>query len=304
LLKDKVTIIIVVHNSQDVIGRCVSQFRDSGIRTLIIDNASEDGSARIAECAMPSIEVMHTGGNLGYARGNNLGLKRTRTEFALILNPDVLITLDAINRLVSTLEAYPDVAMVGPLVNDTNECGDPIVRSKKVSSMAHDIATRKLVYQTQEGDRVFAGFITGAVFLARKAYLEAIGFFDENFFMFEEDADLCRRAVQAGFRIICLTSVEAVHLGNQSSHVSLRHLYRRAWHLDGWSLLYHKAKKKGFLRARKTALTRVVKYFFRGVLYMVFKNREGLVRSVGALSGSFAFLIGQKAFKKTCEPRG
>lgn len=301
---ERVTILIVTHNSAGTIEECLLSLGRSGIRTLLIDNASADDTVRRAGRAMPEVEIVASGGNLGYARANNLGLRATTTEFALVMNPDVRMTSEVIEKLVDVMDRYADVALVGPWAVEEGEQDEEHTRRRLETLDNITRSPGQNTYYGKDGDCVFTRFITGAVFLARMQSVREIGFFDESFFMYEEDTDLCRRIDLAGLRIACLPKTTVLHIGNRSSSDSPRYAYRRAWHLDGWSILNMKHKRKGALRARKTALRLVLKYLFLAIGCLLLFRKRPALRYLAAMSGSFAFLIGQKAFKPSGEPRG
>jgi GT2 family glycosyltransferase len=221
----RVSAIVVSYNTRDDLLRCLDALRARAgvpLETIVVDNASADGTAEAVRARFPDVQLIANAANLGFSRANNLGLRAARGEFVLILNSDCEVRKDAVASLAAILEGRPHVAIVGPRTVGTD--GAPqvsfgpaltplaewrqgrLVRGVK----AHDAAALRrataLADHEQEPD-----WVSASCFLARREALNAVGGFDESFFLYEEDVDLCVRVRQAGGRVLYTPAAEVVH---------------------------------------------------------------------------------------------
>jgi N-acetylglucosaminyl-diphospho-decaprenol L-rhamnosyltransferase len=221
----RVSAIVVSYNTRDDLLRCLDALgAQPGVplETIVVDNASTDGTVDAVRARFPDVHLMVNAANLGFSRANNLGLREARGEFVLVLNSDCEVRPGAVAALCAILEARPGVAIVGPRTVGTD--GEPqvsfgpsltplaewrqgrLVRGVKAGKVDALRRARALADHEQEPD-----WVSASCFLARRAVLQAIGGFDESFFLYEEDVDLCVRARAAGGRILYTPEAEVVH---------------------------------------------------------------------------------------------
>jgi GT2 family glycosyltransferase len=221
----RVTAIVVSYNTRDHLLRCLASLGvhgGSSLETIVVDNASTDGSVEAVAARFPDVRVLANAANLGFSRANNLGLRAARGELVLVLNSDCEVRPGALGALCGVLDARPDVAIVGPRTVGTD--GAPqvsfgpaltplaewrqgrLVRGVKAGDPAALRRATALAAQEQEPD-----WVSASCFLARKGALDAVGGFDESFFLYEEDVDLCIRVREAGGRIVYTPAAEVVH---------------------------------------------------------------------------------------------
>lgn len=221
----RVTAIVVSFNTRDHLLDALDSLRAHGgvpLETIVVDNASTDGSAEAVAARFPEVRVLASTTNLGFGRANNLGLRAARGELVLVLNSDCEVRPGAVPALCGVLEARPEVAIVGPRTVGPEGAPQvsfgrtltPIaewrqgrlvrgVKAGRETALRHAAA---LAAQEREPD-----WVSGSCFLARKSALEAVGGFDESFFLYEEDVDLCIRVRKAGGRILFTPTAEVVH---------------------------------------------------------------------------------------------
>ena len=133
--------------------------------------------------------------------------------------------------------------------------------------------------------------------------VKKFGFFDEQFFMFAEDSEICERSILHGFKNAIFKDALALHIGGKSSTKTLKTYYKRFWHL-GWSKTKYKQKRKNTFSYIRSTLRIFLFYFCQGIIYFVLQNKEKSVQKFAFCFGSFASLIGMKAFDKNDNPRG
>jgi GT2 family glycosyltransferase len=247
VLMRRLSIIIVTYNSRAEIERCVESITGEHApridhEIVVVDNASSDGTPAYVRSRWPAVRTIDAGGNLGFAGGNNVGIKQTSGDFILLLNPDTIVDPGTVDRLVATLDADPQTAIVGPRIED----GDGRVElsfGRMISPVA-ELRQKLLVAGNDRRWPVIAGmvqrmtrrardvdWVSGACLLARRRDIEAAGFLDERFFMYTEDVDLCAAVRALGRTVRFEPSARIVHLRGRSrlSASSATHAaYRRS----------------------------------------------------------------------------
>ena len=168
---DKITVVINTFNSEDKIQQCLNSI-NSKTKIIIIENSNNQNFKDQIEKKYSNVNCILTGQNLGYAKGNNLGLSKVRSEYALILNPDAYLENSTLDRLLYSANNFKDFAIIGPAKQ--NEYSNLDLNKKEQD-----------IFQVNS----LKGF---AMFLNLKQFKE-IGFFDENFFIYLEEIDLCKR---------------------------------------------------------------------------------------------------------------
>ena len=224
-------IIIVSHNTRRDLLHCVELLRayppTASHEIVVVDNESQDGSAEAVRAAWADVRVIEAGGNLGFARANNIGIRATASDLILLLNSDTIVPAGAIDTLVSVLRANSNVAIVGPILVDANgqielSFGrmmgpfNELVQKSLGAMYARQVPMvsnmiRRRLRRAQSPD-----WVSGACLLVRRADAEAVGLFDERFFMYGEDVDLCAAIRQRGRAVLFTPSVEVVHLRGRS----------------------------------------------------------------------------------------
>lgn len=228
-----VSAVIVNYNAGEHILRCVRTLRADGISEIVVaDNASSDGSVEALVAADPDVVVVATGANLGFGTAANRGVAHTTGEYLLILNPDTLVEPGTAKALVAALEANRDVAIVGPRVETVDGETYPSARCFPDLAVAAGHAFLGFVaprnrftrrYRMLDADRTAPGevdWVSGTCMMVlRKAFL-AVGGFDERYFMYVEDVDLCWRVRQAGWRVAYEPQGRVVHTIGASSELA------------------------------------------------------------------------------------
>ena len=232
----RVTLVVVTHNSADVLRDCLAsiELHAPDARAIVVDNASEDSSAEVARTAGSLATVIRSGENEGFSKANNRALRTIGTEFALILNPDARLTASTIPRLLSAADRLPYAAALGP--KTVYEDGRPQVSFGPDLSLAAEYRQRKLVKGVKSGaawaleelralsaEEREVGWVSGSCMLLRMSAARDAGFFDERYFLYEEDADLCLRLRKAGGKVMFIPQAVVIHeLGTSMAKASQR----------------------------------------------------------------------------------
>jgi GT2 family glycosyltransferase len=225
-------VVIVSHNVRDDLARCLQSLaaappaRTTAI--VVVDNASTDGTLEMLARDWPAVQALPAGGNLGFARANNLGIRATRGDLVLLLNPDTIAGPGQIDRLVDGLAADAAAAAAGPRLVDAAgraelSFGPPI-------SPWGEFTQRRLGRAYERGEAAAVAeverltsrpgakaWVSGACLLAWRADLVAVGLLDERYFMYTEDADLCAAFRARGRRVLFVPAATVQHLRGRST---------------------------------------------------------------------------------------
>ena len=228
--------VVVNYNASDLLIGCVESLRRAGIdEIVVVDNASDDGSLVALAGADARVTLVPIGKNIGYGSAANRGVAKLATEFVLICNADLVVEEESAHRLVDVLVSDEAVGIVGPSVRDVTGAQYPSART--VPSVI-DAAGHALVglFRPENGwsaryrgdgiDRTVAGdadWLSGACLAIRTVAFESVGGFDEAYFMYVEDLDLCWRLRRAGWRVRFEPSAEVTHVQGFSTR---RHPYK------------------------------------------------------------------------------
>ena len=214
-----VVVIVLNWNGKDDTLACLeslSQVTYPNFETIVVDNGSTDGSAEAILAHFPQVTLIENGENLGFAGGNNVGLRHARqrgADYALLLNNDVKVAPDFLTHLVQVINADPSIGVVGPMIyyHDSPDtiwtAGGRIDWSRGQSFMIGiDERPGEDEYITREVD-----FVSGCALLARISALEKAGDLDARFFMYYEETEWCVRIHRAGYRILHVPQAKVWH---------------------------------------------------------------------------------------------
>lgn len=302
----KLTIICVTYNSSHIITKSLELLDLNLYKVIIVDNASSDDTVAIIKENFPQIEIIENKINSGFCRANNKALQKITTDYALILNPDAMIENNDINKIIKILDNNPDFAIAGPIITESYPKNSEEISNilKKIDEDYNGIKDnfRKKLYENCYSVR----FVIGAALFLNMKIMKKIGFLDENIFMYYDDDEICYRVNKNGYHNVIVTDCTAYHAGGKSSNGQSNFwvIYKKFWHMNGWSKLYWKKIRKGKIRAKRSALKLSFKYLTLSLKSLIFFNKEDLAKNLGSCAGSFSFLIGLSSFKKNGQPRG
>ncbi|WP_237214188.1 glycosyltransferase [Falsiroseomonas oryziterrae] len=275
----RVTVVTVTYASAGTIGDFLASCPDD-LPVLVVDNASPDDTLARVRAVRPRARIIENARNLGFGAACNLALDGIGTEFALLANPDARLSAEAVAALVAAADAFPDHRLVAPLLLDAE--GRP-VRSWNVAQ-----AWRRRLPRDREGEPWPAGpvcvaFASGACLLMRPA--DPLRF-DEGFFLFYEDDDLCARAGGA----LLEPAARVAHAGGRSSPRSLATSWRKA-RCMAWSRLRFTALHDGGVDvARREGRRRAVHHLGKALGHALTARPRKVVTDIAALAGTAAWL--------------
>jgi GT2 family glycosyltransferase len=219
---EQVTIVCVTYQSQALVESLAATLRPFP-HVLVIDNGSDDGTALAVRTWLPHASIIERSDNGGFGKANNEAMATVQTPFALLLNPDSDIKPDGLLALMATLHRYPSAGMVAPQSWRDNQTPQKCFRPAFYEPPLKD------PYRVADGT-CCAQWLNGCCLLLRTLSFRHIGGFDESFFLFYEDDDLCLRMQKAGFECLFEPAVNAWHIGGGSSAPSLKVSFMKPFH--------------------------------------------------------------------------
>lgn len=227
------SIAIVSYNTKEVLFDCIRSIHahSTGIafEIVVVDNHSRDGTVAALKEAYPAMRIIANQDNRGFAKAVNQALAVSCGRHVLLLNSDTIVRDQSLATMVACLDAHPDVGAVNckqwtgdghltqtcfPFPSIRNHLFYSALFQRIAPSMQAATASTQAVDCTQSQDVDWAN---GACLMVRRSLMQQLGGLDENFFMYFEDADLCRRIHQQGYRVRHLAEAEIVHLIGRSS---------------------------------------------------------------------------------------
>ena len=221
-----VSVVVVTHNALPWLEACLESVR--GEETIVVDNASTDGTVALVRERFPDVQVVEQG-NLGLAAGWNVGVARGSGRYVLLLNADAWLKEGALAALVAFADEHPEAAVVGPrLLNPDGSLQRSVRGFPTLWRLATEyLFLRKLAPRSELLNGFYAGgfehdevreaeFLMGACLLVRREAADRVGPLDESFFLFSEETDWCYRFVSAGWKVLFYPGAECVHVGGGS----------------------------------------------------------------------------------------
>ncbi|MBV8387284.1 MAG: glycosyltransferase family 2 protein [Acidimicrobiia bacterium] len=231
--RPRVSAVVVNYNARDHLLDCIRSLRADGIDEIVlVDNASTDGSVEAVHRIDPDVVIVPTGGNLGFGSAANRGLAVARGRYVTVLNPDAVVEGGTIKALAEALDADPGLGAVAPRVDNPDGTLYPSVRAfpSMGDAVGHAflgfVAPRNRFsrrYRMLDWDHAHASDVdwaSGTCLMLRADALGEDARFDESYFMYVEDVDLCWRLRQAGWRVGYEPAARVVHTVGASSELA------------------------------------------------------------------------------------
>lgn len=226
----KVSAIVVSYNTRDDLGRCLASLRAHvtlPLEVVVVDNASTDRSVEVVRRDFPTARLVALDTNRGFSAANNEGRRASKADYLLALNSDAEVTPGAVETMAGLLDARPTVGIIGPMTRnpdgtiqvsfgpDLTPFAEWRQRRRVRGVRARDLLALREA-EAQASVEHEPAWVSGSCFLARRQALEAVAGFDEGFFLYEEDADLCLRLRRAGWTVVYTPAAEVRHAQGRS----------------------------------------------------------------------------------------
>jgi len=209
-------------------------YRSPVTETIVVDNASSDGSAAMVRERFPSVQLIENRQNVGFARANNQAICHSRGRHVMLLNSDTLVHEGALEALVAFMDAHPEAGACGPRLLNGDGSLQPSVHpmltpGREFWRLAFlDRLWPRATYRQERWDTVRprpVEVIKGACLVLRRSALHQIGLLDDRYFMYTEEVDLCHRLAQAGWQLWYVPQAVVTHFGEASSRQVREEMY-------------------------------------------------------------------------------
>ena len=283
--RQNLTVIIVTFKSENVIHNCLKSI-DKDIKILIIDNSNSYEFKQNIEKKYENVSCILSKNNSGMGAGNNLGIKNIKTDFAFILNPDVVLEPNSINYLIDEAKKLDDFGIVAPI-----EVNLDYPNYKKKDDL-NNTFNEVFPFEVKSVDG-YAMLIN----LKKLNLIENFVYFDENFFMYLENDDLCKRIIEKNKKIYVIPKSKIKHLGgsavneNYKTEIELS----RNWHWI-WSKFYFNKKHYGYTFAFFNGLPSFFKSSLKFLFFLLINNKKKKDIHLKRLTGFVSASLGKSSF--------
>ena len=272
--RQNLSIVIVTFKSEMVVHDCIKSI-EKDLKIIVVENSNNYQFKEELESTYKNVSCVLTSKNLGMGPGNNIGIKKVKTDFVLILNPDVILESSTINELIIASQKNMDFAILAPVSSDINYPNYKLSNNKKNNS------ENEFPFKVESVD--------GFAMLLNKKRLDKImteDYFDESIFMYLENDDLCKRIRQINEDILVIPKSKIKHLGGKGVNEKYKDEIElsRNWHWI-WSKFYFNKKhfgySKAFLNGLPKFISSIIKYLFYLLIRDNIKKRIYLNRTSG-----------------------
>ena len=267
------TIVIVCFKSGDILHRCIKSI-DKKYPIIIVENSQNIKLKEELEKKYSNVECILPEKNLGFGAGNNLGIKNSKTKYVLTLNPDTILYENTISKLLEQANIIEDFALLGPkVVSETENLSNTESKIKAVNYIK--------------------GF---AIFFNKEKFIN-VGFFDENYFLYFEEIDLCKKVIKSNNKIYLINDALIKHIGGKSHEdkYDFEMELSRNWHWM-WSSFYYYKKNYNYYYALFKVLKKLISSIIKISFYSLSLKRDKRKIYLQRLSGLFNSIRGKKSW--------
>ena len=271
-IKD-ISIVITTYKSESKLYSCLNSLPQSA-KIIVVENSNDVKFKQRLNIRYPNIECILTGENKGYSVANNIGLSQVTSKYSLVLNPDTVVEKNTLNNFLETAKHYPDFWLIGPSNHQANE--NPLGNKK--------------VFEVNN----LKGF---AIFLNMEKFKKE--FFDENYFLYFEEIDLCKKVKINNGKIYLDQGLKIYHEGGSSVDLKYKDELEknRNWHWM-WSSFYFHKKYKGFFIALIIIFPKLFSSFLKTIFFQLTLNKQKKDIYLNRLSGISNSILGKKSWRR------
>ena len=291
----KLSVIIVTYNTAEKIILDCLQSIQKDIKVLIVENSNNFLHERIVKSRFPNTEIYCTGENLGYGGGNNYGLQKAGGDYALIINPDIICDKDLFSNISEVINETNDFSIIGcQYLHDRVFMPAGFFKKSKNEEFRQNFLNNNLDILSE------VEWVTGCSMLLNLKKFKHKKIFDENFFLYFEEVDLCKSLINKGEKIYTSKKLKIHHLGfkssfEESSEEKININILREWHWMWSSFYFYKKNYNYFVALRKMSgkfIKSIIKIFYYLITFQKVKKKKYLYRFLGILNA----MIGRPSF--------
>ena len=238
----KISISLVTYNNSKVIEKCINSIfnitNNIDFEIIIIDNNSSDNTVKIIKNNFKNVKLIKNDKNIGFGAAHNIAIKLGKGKYHLVLNPDIIFTENTIEKLINFMEENSDIGLVSPKIVfpdgtiqylcKRSPCLFDLCVRRFTPGFIQDLFKKRIDYfemrETGYNKIMDVPYLSGSFMLFRRSILEEIGGFDENFYMYSEDADITQRAAEIS-RTVFYPYTSVIHLWERGSHKNIKLLF-------------------------------------------------------------------------------
>ena len=227
----KLSIVVLSYNTKKLLEQTLRSIPENDKwEVIVVDNGSDDGSFEMLKSKYKKVKTIRNSKNLGFAGGNNVGIKASQGKYVMLLNSDTKIINDSIEKMVGYLEKNKEVGAVGPKLMLPDGAID-LACHRSFPTPWNALSYFLKLEQTMPNSKTFGGYhrtwedfneshdvevISAGAMMVRREVIDEVGLLDEQFFLYGEDIDWCKRIYDAGWRIVYLPESVIIHFKSQS----------------------------------------------------------------------------------------
>ncbi len=249
-----ISVIIVNYNTADHLARCLPSVlaqQGPSFEILVVDNASQDNSVEMIRSQFPSVTLISSPQNLGFAKANNLALEQARGQYIYFLNPDTEVRKNTFSTMLSFMDSTPKVGMAGTAIFYPNNTPQ--------SSVEYHYPGQRYTHNELNNLPGQIAWLLGASLIVRSKIIKKIGGFSEDYFLYGEDIDLGLSVRKAGWELAVIENAEIVHWEGQSERQTLPiEVWKKKFKAE--MLFYQKHYSQQTIRAIKRANIRQARW--------------------------------------------
>ena len=279
--RQNLSVVIVTLKSEKVIDDCIKSINQN-VPVIVVEHSNNQSFKENLEHRYKNLKCILSKSNLGMGTGNNIGIKAAKTEYVLILNPDVILEKNAIEELFLASSKLPSFTILAPLEKNFTNYG---MFGQRILNNSLDESPFKV------------DFVDGFAMLLNKKQLKEKVYFDENFFMYLENTDLCKRIVNNQGSIFVVPKSKINHLAARAVDERFRDEieFSRNWHWI-WSKFYFNKKHFGFFRAFYEGSPRYFLSVIKFIFYLLVNNKKKKKIYFNRASGFYNALLGRSSW--------
>ena len=279
--RQNLTVVIVTLKSDNVIHNCIKSINQN-IPIIVVEHSNNQAYKIDLESKYKNLSCILSKSNIGMGPGNNIGIKSAKTEYVLILNPDVILEENTIEELLLASQSLKDYTILAPLEKNFINYG--VIKQNALNKNLTEIPFE-------------VDFVDGFAMLINKKKFQNNNYFDENIFMYLENTDLCKRVKDIGGSIFVIPKSKINHLSQKAVHKKFNDEVElsRNWHWI-WSKFYFTKKHFGFTKAFIEGFPRYCSSLIKFLYYFITINDVGKKKYFNRASGFYNAFLGKSSW--------
>jgi N-acetylglucosaminyl-diphospho-decaprenol L-rhamnosyltransferase len=293
----KLTIVIVTYKTNSAILKNCLDSIDKNVQIKIIENSLKKENQILSICEKNNLSIHFTGKNLGYGAGNNYGFDLVNTDYVIVANPDIIFHKTFFDNIKKYLDSDLNFTIIGSTYNqDKSFASSGVFKENEKKQHYNDI---KLPSEKLFDTLTKVDWVTGCMMLINLKKFNSRKIFDESFFLYFEEFDLCKNIELKNENVFRAKDLLIDHLGYKGSIGSdpkneLESEKLREWHWM-WSTFYFYKKNYGYLFAIKKISGKLVRSFFKVIFYTITFNKKMKSKYISRLNGLLNSIIGKNS---------